>query len=434
MKITEEFKEFYGGKKILCAVSGGVDSMCLLHVMHASGIDIVAAHYEHGIRGAESLRDAFFVQSYCESMGIPFVLGRGNVPAYAKANGMCLEEAARELRYEFLEGKRVELGCDLIATAHNADDNAETLLMNLIRGSGAKGLSGIPHRRGKIVRPLIARSRQQIAHYMADLSIPHVEDSTNARLDYTRNIVRHKLMPLIQELNPNFVDAAARTTELMSRDEEALDSLARAILPKILDADDNSIDIETLEQTHIAISSRILRRILGNIPMDSIGDVMHFARESGYGELCVPGHSITRDMGRLYFDLKWPTPLPERPFIPGKTLPLPEAELVLTSEIVEYNGEVNDLFTTSYIKYEIIGTDIHVGPRRDGDRMRPLGRGVTKKLKTLFMEEGIPVHQRDIYPVIRDENGILLVGGIAIDERAVPQPGDKALKISFEEI
>ena len=178
MTIKRDMSAF-AGERLLCAVSGGADSMCLLHLLYSGGADIIAAHYEHGIRGEESMRDARFVESWCAEHGIECVVGHGDVPGYALVHGLSIEEAARRLRYEFLQSTAKERGCGLIATAHNADDNAETLIFNLTRGSGALGLRGIPARRENIIRPLLGVSRAQIEQYLAENGIEHIEDSTN---------------------------------------------------------------------------------------------------------------------------------------------------------------------------------------------------------------------------------------------------------------
>ena len=180
------------GGKILCAVSGGADSMCLLSLLKdlegTLNIRVSAAHFEHGIRGEESLRDLHFVRDYCRQSGIPFISEQGNVPDYAAQRGLGTEEAARILRYEFLERARILMECDVIATAHNMDDNAETVIFNLLRGSGTAGLSGIPPVRDRIIRPLLCMPRSEIEKYLLDNGIPHVEDSTNLREDYSINM------------------------------------------------------------------------------------------------------------------------------------------------------------------------------------------------------------------------------------------------------
>jgi tRNA(Ile)-lysidine synthase len=155
--------------------------MCLLHWLgNQKDLHLCAAHFEHGLRGEESRRDAAFVAEYCAAHKIPCAVEHGDVAAFAREKGLGIEEAARELRYAFLERTAADWDCDRIATAHNADDNAETLLLNLVRGAGTAGLSGIPPRRGKIVRPLLGFTRREIEAYLNEHEIPHVEDSSNA--------------------------------------------------------------------------------------------------------------------------------------------------------------------------------------------------------------------------------------------------------------
>ena len=420
------------GKKILCAVSGGADSMCLLHLMHSVGIAVTAAHFEHGIRGEESLRDMRFVESFCAERGIPFVCGRADVPAYAAESSLGLEEAARKLRYEFLEKKLSELGLDLIATAHNADDNAETLVFNLSRGSGTAGLRGIPQKRDNIIRPLITATRAEIEAYLEENRVPHVEDSTNQSDNYTRNLIRHRVVPVLREINPRFAQAAGRTARLCARDEDCLSGMARDFLKEHFDSE--SLPLPELSALHPAIASRALREVLPGLSMEHVDALLDFIQHSGYACLDLPGRTLRREQGRLYFKALESSPLPSRRLEVGKELFLPECGLSVLGEICDYMGEVNDLFKTSYLKYEMIGTDLCVSSRQPGDRLRPLGRGCSKSLKALFIERKYTRQKRDCCPVIRDEHGILMVYGLAVDERCRPQNGEKALKLSFRKI
>ena len=191
------------GVRVLCAVSGGVDSMYLLHRMTALGAQrgfaVGCAHFNHGLRGAESDRDEAFVRAQCEKLGVPFYAGRGDV---ASVRGMGTEAAARELRYAFLAQCAQAHSYDWIATAHTADDNAETLLLNLARGCGLRGLTGIPPQRGKLLRPMLDTTRAQAEAYLTAHAIPHVEDSTNAADAYARNRVRHHAVPALESVNP----------------------------------------------------------------------------------------------------------------------------------------------------------------------------------------------------------------------------------------
>lgn len=418
--------------KILCAVSGGADSMCLLHLLHSAGLDVTAAHFEHGIRGGESLRDMEFVESYCKEQDIPFVCGRADVPHYARENSLGLEEAARTLRYEFLDRKLRELALDYIATAHNADDNAETLIFNLARGSGSMGLRGIPPRRGNIIRPLIRVSRGEIEAYLEENNVPHVEDSTNQSEDYTRNLIRRRIMPVMREINPRFAEAAGRSSMLCARDEDCLSQMARDFVDEHYDGE--SIPADRLKALHPALASRVLRQLLPGLGMEHVERLMALCRETELKALDLPGRTLHIQQGRLYLSPPEVSPLPCRRLEVNKELFLPECGLAVLCEICVYMGEVNDLFKTSYIKYEMIGTDLCVNSRQNGDRLRPLGRGCSKTLKALFMEHKYPQHKRDSCPVIRDGQGILMVYGIAMDERCRPEKGEKALKLSFRKI
>ena len=221
------------GCTVLCAVSGGADSVCLLDLVRRLGdVTVLCAHFDHGIRGAESARDAAFVEALCKEWGVPFFLGRGAVPAYAAENGLSVETAARELRYAFLERTAKEQGADVIATAHNLNDNAETILFRMARGTGLRGLAGIPARRGRIVRPLLQTPRRDIEEYLAAHNIPHVEDSTNAEPDAARNRVRRDVLPMLESVHPGAAAGIVRMSETLAEDEAFLASLAEERLAR----------------------------------------------------------------------------------------------------------------------------------------------------------------------------------------------------------
>ena len=250
------------GSRVLCAVSGGADSMCLLHWLHSQpDLELFAAHFEHGIRGEESLRDAAFVETFCRQQGIPCVTEHGDVPALAREKGLGLEEAARELRYAFLERTAGELQCDWILTAHNADDNAETVLLNLCRGAGIAGLSGIPPERGRILRPLLHCTREEIEAYLRDNGVPHVEDSSNESPAFSRNRIRQQVMPVLRTLNPRVSEAVLRSSRLLRQDGDCLDQLAEDYLQSQKDGD--SLVLSELLRQHPALCSRVLRLFCG---------------------------------------------------------------------------------------------------------------------------------------------------------------------------
>ena len=190
---------------VIAAYSGGADSTCLLyHLAHwcaENNVRLLAAHVNHGIRGDDADRDEAFCRETCETLGIPLAVRRENVPELARQTGRGLEETAREVRYTFFDELSAQHGGALIATAHNADDQLETVLFHLLRGSGLRGLCGIdPLRDGRFLRPLIADSGADIRRWCADNRIPYVTDATNADTDYTRNFIRHRLLPPMEEI------------------------------------------------------------------------------------------------------------------------------------------------------------------------------------------------------------------------------------------
>lgn len=212
---------------VLVAVSGGLDSMCLLHFMHVNGYCVTAAHFDHGLRDS-SADDARFVQHWCNAQGIPFVCERGDVRVAARENGWSMEEAARRLRYDFLCRAMRETGCACIVTAHHLDDNAETILLNLVRGTGVAGLCGMRERQGDVVRPFLGQTRAELAAYVAKYGLPHVEDETNADADAAaRNRVRLCVMPELQKINPRATEHICTAAQTLAQVDDALEREAQ---------------------------------------------------------------------------------------------------------------------------------------------------------------------------------------------------------------
>lgn len=415
------------GRRVLCAVSGGADSMYLLHRClegaAENGFGVCAAHYNHCLRGEESERDEAFVRGECARLGVELRVGRGDVSGYAASHGMGTEEAARTLRYAFLEQAADELLADTIATAHNADDNAETVLFALARGSGPRGLAGIPPRRGRIVRPMLGVTRAEIERYLDSHGIAHVEDSTNASLDYSRNRIRALVMPVLRGINPGFAEAAQRSSALLRADEEYLDSLARDFLAKY---PQGRVKASELAGAGWSVASRVVRMMAPRaLELRHVEAVLALAK-SGTGSADVPGARFSAGSGLIYVERGAPE-LAQTPLnIPGVT-ELPGAGLCITTEIAENVCEIHTSLNTFYFQYENILGTAFISPRAPGDRMRPVGRGCTKKLSDLMAERGIPPGERDRVPVLRDGRGVLAVPGIGQDERRLPEPGSRAL-------
>lgn len=418
---------------ILCAVSGGADSMCLLHMIYSRGIKVVAAHFEHGIRGEESLRDARFVESWCREAGIDCVIGHGSVPSCAAERGLGLEQAARELRYAFLEKTAAEQGCKYIATAHNADDNVETVIFNLARGGGTLGLKGIPRERGYFIRPLLDMSRREIERYLEKNAIPHVEDGSNASDDYSRNLIRHHVTPVLRRINPELHLAVGRTAKLLEQDEDCLGAMADSFIREYYDGE--SLPVSELRQLHRAVSSRVLRRLCNeSLSFEHVEKVLKLLEGTERKYLDLPGQRLCRQQGRLYFSPGEIVSIPDRELIPGRWTAVPELGLELLAEYGDNDAEVNGLFKTCRLKCENICSSVYCTGRKAGDRLRPAGRGCTKSLKSLFNEAGYTRERRSRTLVLRDGKGILAVLGMCLDERANAAPGDRVLTIKIREI
>ena len=292
------------GSRILCAVSGGADSMCLLHwlneLQETYGFSLFAAHFEHGLRGEESLRDAEFTAEQCNRLGISCSVGHGNVSAYAEQQHLGTEDAARTLRYRFLEETADRLNCDRIATAHNLNDNAETVLMNLCRGAGTRGLAGIPPVRGRLIRPLLQTSREEIEDYLTQHTIPHIEDSSNGTDTYTRNRIRHQMIPLLIRENPSFLKAIGRTTEILREDDACLCREAEAFLHTY--ENNGTIPAKRLMELEPAVAVRVIRLLCGSgVSLERAQALLAFAKGTERGVLEIPGRKIRREHGLLYF-------------------------------------------------------------------------------------------------------------------------------------
>ena len=394
------------GDKIVCAVSGGADSMALLWSLYLLkeewDLDLSAAHFNHHLRGAESDRDERFVREFCEGYGIPLSVGSAEVKPGKKG----LEAAAREARYAFLRSLPGK-----IATAHTADDNAETVLMHLVRGTGLKGLGGIMPRNGNVIRPLLGTTRAQVEELLEEYAVDHITDSSNETDAFLRNRLRRHVMPLLTAENPRLAENLSAMALRLRQDEDALAELA---------AFDGPISVTTLRTQPPAIRARALEAFLKESGVkepeaENIAalDALVFSdKPSAAGDF--PG-GIT--IARNYDTLEVRT----EQQIPGETA-------ISTGETVRFGG----YRITCAPAAEIINTEniftvspmgaIRIRTRQTGDELRLSGG--TKSLKKRFIDKKIPASLRDRIPVICDDCGILAVGelGAQLDRRATTLP------------
>ncbi|MCL2819455.1 MAG: tRNA lysidine(34) synthetase TilS [Oscillospiraceae bacterium] len=445
-----DYSDEYGmlpesGLVLLC-VSGGADSMCLLevmrHISYESGFSIAVAHYNHLLRGEESDRDETFVMEICEDHGIPFYSGRGDVANFAKKRGFSIEEAARNMRYEFFFNTAELTGAERIATAHTMDDNAETMILNLARGAGANGMSGIPPVRDTVIRPLLHVSRNEVIAFIKEREIPFVNDSSNSLEIHTRNKVRRSIIPLIKDINPRFNEAASAAAEIFRADEEFISEIANIFIH------DCCVGLTTeasgLAVLPFSVSSRVIRKLYGgNLSFNHVKDVIALcAGDNPSASLSLPGMVVYREYSRVIFDEKPKDSDNEfAPVYPttGNSFIILGLGLRITCKAVVYSEnmsklEINKEFTTFVFKTIDICGKISVRSRREGDSVKLIGQSGTKTLKKLFIEKRIPVRKRSLIPVICDDEGVLGVYKIGAGARAAPMPGDPVTMIIFEEI
>lgn len=421
------------GGVVLCAVSGGADSVCLLSLLRQQpNLTVLCAHYNHGLRGRESDRDEAFVKSLCQNWNIPFYVGRGDVAAYGKAHGMGTEEAARTLRYDFLQTVAGETGADCIATAHTLNDNVETVLLNLCRGTGLRGLGGIPPARENIVRPLLTVTRRQVEEYLRENSIPWVEDSSNESDDYARNRIRHHLQPLLESAHAGALENIGRMTESLREDEVFLQREADTFLAA---CSQGQLCVSGL----LALPGPVQHRVLTTFTRSALNRehreaVLMLCRSADPSGAChLPGVIVRREYDRLLLGAAECTQLPERALVPGQELVLPEAGLTVSAKYCSNFDRIQSSFNTFCFSCANICGTISVASRREGDSLPLEGRTGTRSVKKWMIEAKIPRHRRGLIPVFRDENGVLAVAGMGQRAGTLPKQGEACIQIKITE-
>ena len=409
--------------RVLLGLSGGADSMALLHVLThwATPLEVSAVHIHHGLRGDAADSDETFVRTYCTGHNIPLTVVRADVAAVAEREHLTLEEAGRRVRYEQFETVRCAIDADYVLTAHTADDQAETVLMHLIRGCGVDGLVGIPAARGNIRRPLLCCTRAEIEEYCALHDIPFVTDETNYDTKYTRNDIRHRVLPLLREINPSVNNALRRLSGLAQEDADYLNGVATVAL-RCAKYNDGYL-AEKMGEQPSAIRRRMIRLILREAHLSSIEEVYITAADeatlhgNGTVSLC-DGYVFSVEQGVVSVRMAERQELPEPISLSGFPCTVPFGDFFCTlSESAALNENVHKLFLQFAIDYDKIEGKLRLRCRQAGDYMHPGGRGVGKSLKKLMNEWHIPAHLRDTYPLLCDEKGIVLVPGYAYDER-----------------
>ena len=251
------------GDKILVGISGGADSVALTHLLHRAGFEVVAAHCNFGLRGAEADGDEAFVREMLAGIGIPLFVKRFETASYARLHKISIQMAARELRYDWFETIRLEQDCKAIAIAHHADDQLETSILHLIRGSGLQGIKGMKYRNGNIIRPLLGFRRSEIEAFLAQKHIAFVEDASNSETKYLRNKIRHELVPVLKQLQPEAVDGVLKSLQLLQQDALLQTALLEKERAKLLIAHENGFRIGFSTWMNEAYAAALLHGLIG---------------------------------------------------------------------------------------------------------------------------------------------------------------------------
>ncbi|HHW47211.1 MAG TPA: tRNA lysidine(34) synthetase TilS [Clostridiaceae bacterium] len=432
------------GDKIVVGISGGPDSVCLLHILHRLipeyGLKLYALHVNHMLRGEDADLDELFVKEFCKSLGVPLRIIARDINKISKSSGVSIEEAGRDIRYRAFEQYAADVGASKIAVAHNKNDLVETVLMNIIRGTGLEGLTGIDYMRGRIIRPLLDIDRKDIEEYCRQNNLSPRIDLSNLENKYTRNKVRLDLIPYITRMfDVDVVESVYRLAALLKDDNDLIEKLALETYTSCVASrqpDTVSLDIAQLKKNHVSLVKRVLRNAIkdvkGNIKgieskhIDMLIDLMESGR-TGI-EIHLPGRiRAAKSYGILRIGLdakKIKTPLFEAEInVPGITM-VPVLNASIEASVVEKKlisiEQYNNLRYNSLVQffdYDKLNTGIYVRNRRNGDIFKPLKSNGTKKLKEYFIDNKIPCEKRDEIPLVAKENEIVWVIGYKISDK-----------------
>lgn len=392
-KLMRQYDMVAKGDHVVCAVSGGADSVALLFGMYLLreklGITVSAAHFNHHLRAEESDRDEQFVREFCDRYDIPLEVGRARVVAGKKG----LEAAAREARYAFfatLPGK--------LATAHTADDNAETVLMHLVRGTGLRGLGGISPVNGNIIRPMLTVTRQEVLAFLDEYCLTFVEDSSNNTDAFLRNRLRHRVMPLLKEENPQLSENVSHMAMDLRADADVLECTGN--LPTVTELRSLSASLRSRKISRFLKENGVSEPERSHIR--AVESLVFSEKPSAQANL-PGGVTVAREYDRLVV-LECKSAPEEVTLLPGDKAELPQWGVRISYAPAEQIINTKDIFTVN-----ATGA-ITLRPRQTGDSIR-LNAG-TCTLKKLFIDRKIPAHQRTHIPVLADEQGVLGVWGI----------------------
>lgn len=438
------------GSRVVVGLSGGADSTALVQVLNELapelGFEVFCAHYNHGIRAEGAAHDEIFVHDFCAKRDIPLMIERADVPAYASEKGLSVETAARLMRYDFLERAMKHFDARRIAVAHHMDDNAESVLMHLIRGSGLKGLTGMSYVRGNIIRPMLNVRRSEIENFLSERRISYCTDETNLVPEGSRNIIRLEVLPLIKKLNPAGVEAISGCAELIRQDEDFLAKQAEAALAILKTK--KGYDREAFSRLPFPIKSRAVRIALlhSGAPADiervHVEKIMELLTKQSGAAVDVPHARVRLSFGDIIFENKDKTVDNSNNFGFSTVFSLRDDERgsletpfgSFKARIISPDEERSYRGNAAYLDYDRLEFPLIVRTRRDGDRFFPANSTGSRKLKDYFISKKLDAAARDSIPLVISGREIAFVPGFGIGENfKITENTRKILLIEYAE-
>ena len=443
-KIKKHIKEnnlIEDGENIVIGFSGGPDSVLLLYALNELrkeyGYNLLAVHINHQLRGEEAVKDEEFSKDFSNSLGVKCISFHMDVNGYAKEHKISVEDAGRRIRYEkFHEVLEEEFGKGVIAVGHHKNDDAETILINLIRGAGGAGLSGISSKSNNIVRPLIDITKGEILEFLKENKIPYVEDKTNFENDYLRNKIRNVIIPYIEnEINENFIDSLTRSSKIIESNEDFLEDYVSNLNLISHERNYYKLNCKDFEKHHIAIQRKLILKAYESIKGDR-KDISFTNVESirkiilqNSGEFYINNFLLYMAYGYLYLINK--DEKKQEDFIIREKGKYNFRDFIIKVDIVE-NKNIKAQRKEAIFPKEFLEEGIVVRNRKPGDKIKL--KNFTKKVKDIFIDSKVPKHLRDEIPILQYKDDIIWITGLKRSHNYLVDPSDDfVIKIRLEE-
>lgn len=422
---------FLAEKKLFLAVSGGLDSMVLLHLLQRLPYEIAVLHCNFQLRGLESFGDQNFIQDYCDRNKIPVFVTQFDTEAFAKDYKLSTQVAARELRYSWFYELLEEKNFDYIATAHHADDNLETFIINLTRGTGLDGLTGIPEENDKIIRPLLPFSREEILKYAEENKIEWREDSSNASNKYLRNKIRHDLVPILKEINPNFLNAFQKTQSYLQESKEMVEDASIMIYQQVAKEAGDDIHFDLNQLKKLPNYKSYLYQWLNEFGFSAWNDIYDLVEGQSGKQVLSEEFRLLKNRETLILSPILETAEKEEFQIEANDT---EVNFPLNLRLCQVDDITIDSNRAIFVDAEKIQFPLILRKWNEGDVFQPFGmHGKSKKVSKLFKDEKLSLIEKEKTWILSSDNQIVWVVGIRQDERfKIKNTTNKILKIELQ--